>query len=124
MFLEQKDTALLERMVEAIRFDVDYHLLSGTRTQTPIQGTISKDLYRRIEMARDKGKPVYHPDIRRRVFSALGVKGTVEHQLLFTEAQCEFKRRLKRVGDQIAATKQNNHYNNVFGNMPGALAWS
>lgn len=122
MFLEQKDTALLERMVEAIRFDVDYHLLSGSRTQTPIQGTINKDLYRRIEMARDKGKPVYQPDIRRRVFSALGIKGTVENQLLFTEAQCEFKRRLKRIGDQIAASKQRNDFH-VFGNMPGALVW-
>ena len=123
MFLEQKDAALLERMVEAIRFDVDYHLLSGNRTQTPIQGTISKDLYRRIEMARDKGKPVYQPDIRRRVFSALGIKGTVENQLLFTEAQCEFKRRLKRIGDQIAASKQRSNFH-VFGNMPGALVWS
>ena len=123
MFLEQKDTALLERIVEAIRFDVDYHLLSGNRTQTPIQGTISKDLYRRIEMARDKGKPVYQPDIRRRVFSALGIKGTVENQLLFTEAQCEFKRRLKRIGDQIAASKQRSNFH-VFGNMPGALVWS
>lgn len=96
MFLEQKDEALFERMVEAIRFDVDYHLLSGQRKQTPIQGTISKDLYLRIEDARAKGKAVFQPDIRRRVFSALGINGTVENQLLFTEAQQEFKRRLKR----------------------------
>lgn len=92
---------LIERLVEAIRFDVDYHLNSG-RTIPPSQGTFSREFSQRIEHAKEKGDIIFHKDLRRRVFGALLMKGTIENHAAFNSAVEEFKRRISRFTNKIA----------------------
>ena len=93
--LKNEDDVLLERVVSAIRFDVDYHLTAG-RTVPPSQGSFGKEFTIRINDAIKNGKTVFAKNLRKRVFSALMMSGTVENHMMFNQAIDEFKRRVNR----------------------------
>lgn len=87
------EEALIENMVEAIRFDIDYHCF-WHRIARPEDCQIDYNLYERIQIARDKGHAIYSPQLRRRVFSILFIKGTIRNHELFDIAMDRFKYRL------------------------------
>lgn len=93
--LKSEEDVLLERIVTAIRFDVDYHLTAG-RTIPPSQGSFGKEFTNRINDAIKHGKTVFAKNLRKRVFSALMMTGTAENHMIFNKAVDEFKRRVNR----------------------------
>lgn len=83
----------IETLVQAIRFDIDYHCLE-TRQTTPIQGTINRELYNRLKRAESKETPMFPPGMRLRVLNSLGERATAENHTIFNEAVEIFKERL------------------------------
>lgn len=83
----------IENLVQAIRFDVDYHCLETRRT-APIQGSINRELYTRLKRAENKGNIVIPTGIRTRVLNSLGERASQENHALFDEAMDIFKDRL------------------------------
>lgn len=84
----------IDTLVNAIRFDIDYHC-TETRTTTPQQGTINKELFKRLEQAQQKGNPVLPTGLRVRVFNSLCQKATVENHALFDKALDIFHEKLE-----------------------------
>lgn len=83
----------IETLVQAIRFDVDYHCLESRHT-TPIQGTINRELYARLKRATLKDIPMFPAGMRLRVLNSLGERGNQDNHALFDEAVEIFKERL------------------------------
>lgn len=86
-------TIELETLVQAIRFDVDYHCLENRRT-TPIQGSINRELYNRLNRAETKGVPMFPSQMRLRILNSMGAKANQDNHAQFDKAIEAFKERL------------------------------
>lgn len=93
-----------ENIIEAIRFDVDYHCLSRRKVM-PEEGAIDKCLHTRLKQQSDDEDTRYPVGMRRRIFNKFGVKGTIENHALFDTAMEEFKERLNRCADNNASRR-------------------
>lgn len=83
----------IERVIEAIRFDVDYNCTEARHTP-PQQGSINRELYLRINKMERKDLPILTTNARKRVLNSLKLKATPENHTLFNTAVEVFKRRL------------------------------
>lgn len=83
----------IDRLIESIRFDVDYNC-TEQRDTAPLQGSINKELYTRLTKMERKGNPMFTPGMRIRVLNSLNLKATPENHDLFNEAVTIFKERL------------------------------
>lgn len=108
--MKTTDHDMIERMVEAIRFDVDY-LCIEPRTAPAVTGTINRELYDRVTRAYNKRRPMFTQGMRSRVFATLNLQGTRENHALFTQAIGQFRERLNRFGSYMATPKYDSPYN-------------
>lgn len=92
----------IETLVQAIRFDVDYHCLESRHT-TPLQGSINRELYARLRRAQQKDLPMFPTGMRVRVLNSLGERGSLENHALFDEAVEVFKERLNAFNESNSA---------------------
>ena len=93
-----------ENIIEAIRFDVDYHCLSRRKVM-PEEGAIDRCLLNRLKQQSDSEDTRYPVGMRRRIFNNFGVKGTIENHALFDSAMEEFKERLNKCADSSSAKR-------------------
>ena len=92
----------IETLVQAIRFDVDYHCME-TRQTTPLQGSINRELHARLRRAQKKELPMFPPGMRVRVLNSLCERGSLENHALFDEAVDVFKERLNAFNESNSA---------------------
>ena len=91
----------LDALVEAIRFDVDYHIIDKKRKTPPEDGSINKELYRRIDKARERGVTIYPQQMRIRVLNRCGLSATPENHTLFDRAMDNFKWKLRQFNPNV-----------------------